>query len=280
MLTPQKLGKKIKLLRENKGWSQEELAKKMKYSRSTITNIESGKRDLEALELVKFAGIFGIEPSEFLREEGPAAATAKKTAPKAEFKFDPVKLKNIILYILEKCGGKPNVGETVLYKLLYFSDFDNYELNGRPVTGMNYVRLQFGPVPCVKEYNPVVEQMTEKRELKIITQDYYGMIQKRYIALIDADKSLLAEAEKNIINEVISKYSDMSARGIENYVHGDAPWKETEENNFINYNLVFNRVPPYAHENYDIDFAQAGASDVIKELGEMSEEERKYYQKL
>ena len=36
------------------------------------------------------------------------------------------KFENVLLYILEKCAGKPNVGETVLYKLLYFSDF-NYQ---------------------------------------------------------------------------------------------------------------------------------------------------------
>ena len=47
--------------------------------------------------------------------------------------FDPKKLKNVILYILEKCAGKPNVGETVLYKLLYFIDFDNFEINNQGV---------------------------------------------------------------------------------------------------------------------------------------------------
>jgi len=30
------------------------------------------------------------------------------------------KFKNVLLYILERCAGKPNVGETVLNKLLYF----------------------------------------------------------------------------------------------------------------------------------------------------------------
>ncbi|MDD4141558.1 MAG: hypothetical protein PHR20_02025 [Bacteroidales bacterium] len=34
----------------------------------------------------------------------------------------------VLLYILERCSGKTNVGKTVLYKLLYFSDFNYYEL--------------------------------------------------------------------------------------------------------------------------------------------------------
>jgi hypothetical protein len=35
--------------------------------------------------------------------------------------------KEALLYILNKVGSKPNVGETVIYKLLYFVDFDYYE---------------------------------------------------------------------------------------------------------------------------------------------------------
>ena len=45
------------------------------------------------------------------------------------------KFKNVLLYILERCAGKPNVGETVLYKLLYFSDFNYYELYEEQLTG-------------------------------------------------------------------------------------------------------------------------------------------------
>ena len=38
------------------------------------------------------------------------------------------KFKQVFLYILKKVGAKPNVGQTVLYKLLYFIDFDYYDL--------------------------------------------------------------------------------------------------------------------------------------------------------
>ena len=39
-------------------------------------------------------------------------------------------MKNLILYILGKCGQRPNIGKTVLNKLLYFSDFNFYEKDG------------------------------------------------------------------------------------------------------------------------------------------------------
>ncbi|MCF7820593.1 MAG: DUF4065 domain-containing protein [Candidatus Pacebacteria bacterium] len=280
MITAKKIGNKIKLLRENLGLSQSDLAKKMNFSRGTITYIEAGKRDLETLELIRFSKIFNIDPASFLRDEEPAKISSKKITNQQDFLFSSQKLKNLILYILEKCGGKPNVGETVLYKLLYFCDFDSYEINGSPITGMNYVKLQFGPVPRAKEYNSTVNTMINNNELKIITQKYHRMIQKRYIALKESDKSILDEKEKNIINEIILKYSDMSARGIEIFVHGDAPWIETDNKEIINYNLVFNRVPPYSHNDHDADFMQAGQSDALKDLGPISKEEHDYYSSL
>lgn len=56
------------------------------------------------------------------------------------------KFKNILLYILERCAGKPNIGETVLSKLLYFSDFNYYELYEEHLTGAKYLKLSYGPV--------------------------------------------------------------------------------------------------------------------------------------
>ncbi len=277
MLTKEKLGCKIKELRESHKLSQAELAKKVGLSRVAVSQIESGQRGLEALELGKIAQVFKIDMDYLLREEGPIKI--KNLPQKKEYKFDAEKLKNLILYILEKCGGKPNVGETVLYKLLYFIDFDNFEITGKPITGMNYIRLQYGPVPSVNEYCPVIEEMKEKKEIEIILQQYYGMPQKRYIALVDSDISLFAKDIK-IIDDVIAKLSNMNAGQIEEYVHKDAPWELTENKKIIPYNLVFERETPYSHYDYEKIWQDASAYDVLKDLGELSPEEMNYYGKL
>ena len=51
------------------------------------------------------------------------------------------KFKQVLLYILNKCGQKPNVGKTVLNKLLYFADFNYYEKYFESITGVEYVKL-------------------------------------------------------------------------------------------------------------------------------------------
>lgn len=281
MINQQKLAKKIKQLRAGLGLSQQEFAQKIGLSRVAVSQLEIGKRGLEALEMAKIAKTFGVSVDFLLQDDSEQSIEKRrKIRRNKEFKTNSNKLQNVILYILNKCGGKPNVGETVLYKLLYFVDFDSYELSGKPVTGMNYVKLQFGPVPRACDYDLIIKEMIDDDKLKIINQKYHNMLQKRYIALTEPDISVLSSQEIKVIDEVIAKLSDMNARQIENYVHEDVPWQATEDNEIISYILAFDRTAPYAHRDYDQDWQDAAGNDSLKELGEMSKEEYNYYMNL
>ena len=57
------------------------------------------------------------------------------------------KFKEVFLYILNKVGSKPNIGETVIYKLLYFIDFNFYEKYEEQLIGAAYLKNRFGPTP-------------------------------------------------------------------------------------------------------------------------------------
>ena len=62
-------GEKIKTLRTGKGWSQDELAKKLGYtSRSTVNKIELGINDITQSTLKKIAEVFSIDPCELIVE--------------------------------------------------------------------------------------------------------------------------------------------------------------------------------------------------------------------
>ena len=65
------------------------------------------------------------------------------------------------MYILERCAGKPNVGETVLSKLLYFSDFNYYELYEEHLTGAKYLKLPYGPIP--QKLDAMIMQMMDNK---------------------------------------------------------------------------------------------------------------------
>lgn len=62
-------GEKIKALRTGKGWSQDELAKKLGYtSRSTVNKIELGINDITQSTLKKIAEVFSVDPCELIVE--------------------------------------------------------------------------------------------------------------------------------------------------------------------------------------------------------------------
>jgi len=245
-------------LRKKKGMSQEELAKNIKISRSSLVQIEHGNRGLDVIELHKIALVLGFSLDNLLSDDFKVSdemviKETEKEKEKEEIRVSVPdlkinKFKNVLLYILERCAGKPNVGETVLYKLLYFSDFNYYELYEEHLTGALYRKLPYGPVP--QRMDTIIKQMIEKKELQRIKTDYHGYVQTRYLPLIKSDLTALKASEKEIIDRVIDQLSDWTATSISDYSHKDMPWMASKDGEDINYELVFYRDAPYSLRNY------------------------------
>ena len=256
-LSKKQIGQRITELRKMKGLSQEELAKKVKMSRPSLAQIELGNRSVDILELQKLSMVLGFSLDVFMSKdfttsqdvEGKVEVKSKKSVERISVPTLKVnKFKNVLLYILERCAGKPNVGETVLYKLLYFSDFNYYELYEEHLTGAKYRKLPYGPVP--QRLDNIINQMIEKRQLQRVKTDYHGYPQTRYLPLEKADLTELKASEKEIIDRVIEQLSDWSAAAISNYSHKDLPWEVTGEGQDISYELAFYREQPYSVRNY------------------------------
>lgn len=256
-LSQKQIGQRITALRKVKGLSQEDLAKTVKISRPSLAQIELGNRSLDILELQKLSMVLEFSLDDFMSKDfSPSLEVAlneeKKDKEVGERVSVPTlklsKFKNVLLYILERCAGKPNVGETVLYKLLYFSDFNHYELYEEHLTGAKYRKLAFGPVP--QNLDTIINQMIDNGQLQRVKTDYHGLTQTRYLPLVKADLTELRASEKEIIDKVIEQLSDWSAAAISNYSHKDMPWLASKEGEEINYEFVFYRDAPFTVRNY------------------------------
>jgi len=64
-----KLGEKVKLLRNRRGLNQDDLAEVLGLSRSQISNLESGRRNLSVKQLEKLCEYFKVDMSYFLMFE-------------------------------------------------------------------------------------------------------------------------------------------------------------------------------------------------------------------
>ena len=262
-LTSKQIGKRIVELRKMKGYSQENLAKFLEIPRSSVAQTELGNRNLSVIELIKLSDALGFSLDKFLskdykkenkisyvEESAPIKKNIRISTPHLKIK----KLKNTLLYILEKCGGKPNVGETVLYKLLYFTDFNFYEIYEEHLTGILYRKLPYGPVP--QKLDSLIEKMLEAGQLKRIKTEYHGYPQTRYIPMIKADLREMTAAEKDVIDRVIDRFSDWSAAAIIEYSHKDIPWKATDDGDIIDYELAFYRESPFSARTFDEEHEQ------------------------
>src|ERR1035437_4741395 len=220
-LSQKQIGQRIAELRKMKGLSQEDLAKSVKISRPSLAQIELGNRSVDVLELQRFSMVLGFSLDDFVSKDfavshdvdGKAESKSKITEERISVPTLKVnKFKNVLLYILERCAGKPNVGETVLYKLLYFSDFNYYELYEEHLTGAKYRKLPYGPVP--QKMDAIINQMIDKGEIKKIKTEYFNKLQTRYLPLQKADLTKLLASQKEVIDKVIEQMSDWSAASI------------------------------------------------------------------
>jgi transcriptional regulator with XRE-family HTH domain len=251
------IGLKIKGIREKLGLSQELLGKKLGMGRVAISQIETGDRKISAEEIAEFAKVFNVPTDILLDIKKDIEIVFEKDMKKSEKKQEVrisipqknlQKFKEILIYILEKVGSKPNVGETVLYKLLYFMDFNFYEKYEEQLIGATYMKNYHGPTP--KEFLKVVDEMIAREELIKIQNKYFQHLQKKYLPLRKPDLTLLKAHEKELIDDVLNNLSDMNAKQISDYSHCDVPWQTAEDGEVIDYEAVFYRTPPYSVRNY------------------------------
>jgi transcriptional regulator with XRE-family HTH domain len=257
MSVSSKIGQRIKRLRIHAEMSQEALATKMKLPRPAIVQIEKGLRKVSADELVDFSKIFhvsvddlltpGKEPEVHLQEE-KAATTVKPQMRISVPQKNLQKFKEVLLYILNKVGAKENIGETVVYKLLYFIDFDYYEKYEEQLVGATYIKNKFGPTPV--EFKKIVDRMIELGEIEKVKSEFFKLQQTKYLPRRKSELTKLSAAEIEVIDDVLNRLSDMNASQISAYSHGDVPWMSTKDNEPIDYESVFYRTPPYSVRAY------------------------------
>ncbi|MBW4256583.1 SocA family protein [Methanobacterium sp. YSL] len=153
--------------------------------------------------------------------------------------FKKEKFKEVLHYIISECGNRPNVGITVLYKLLFYSDFNYYEICEEKMTGESYFKLPKGPAPV--HFSSMANELETEGKINQYQGSYMGYPQKKYKSLQSPKLTLLNKGEVEIIDKVIEECGYMNATEISDYSHGDISWKATEDNEEIDYELVFYR---------------------------------------
>ena len=252
----------IKKIRENSKFSQAVVAKVLGISRPTYIQIEKGERELTVSEAQKLASLFNLSLDNFLAgditdndSDNVVLAQADRQSPqKSDVRIivpqaKKEKFKEILLYLLKKVGAKPNIGETAIYKLLYFIDFDFYEKYEEQIIGAHYIKNHYGPTPI--EFKKIVDEMEEKKEIERVKSHHFQYEQKKYLPLREPRLDSLSAREIQHIDDVLARLSDKNAKELSDYSHTDIPWQVHSPGERINYESVFYRDDAHSVRQYD-----------------------------
>ena len=161
----------------------------------------------------------------------------------------PDVFRQVILYVLDRVEGKPDVGEAVLHKLFYFIDFDYYEKFEENLMGETYVKNGYGPTSV--NLTRILRCMEEEGTIQKTEQVYHNYIQNRYLNTGRSDTDLLRARDIEHIDQVLARFSGMSPAELSEYSHNDIPWKCARYGEPIPYETVFYRDDRYSVSESD-----------------------------
>lgn len=219
------VSKNIYRLRLLRGYSQDDIAKKLNISRQTYLKFENNQASMSLDQLEKLANIYGINIQELISKPE-----------------DIEKFKEMYLYTLSKfkTAGVP---KTKLAKLLYLEDFRHFYENLESMSGTFYKCATHGPL--ADSFLQIHDEMCESGKVSV---DYLsGGAQMVKIQTNKTDFPLLNEEEKREIDEICELWRDIKTEVIVNYTHEQKPWMACRKNEIIPYSLILQEDPDHVY---------------------------------
>ena len=156
------------------------------------------------------------------------------------------RLRELMLFVADRCQDDPNFGVTKLNKILFHCDFMAFAKFGKPITGIPYNKLSFGPVPTAAE---ATRHKLEKEGDAFMTSEGYSPFRtKRLIPRREADLHLFTGPEIALVDGIIEALSGATGSQLSDLSHGKA-WQAVEMQQAIPYESVFVSDGPYTEED-------------------------------
>jgi uncharacterized phage-associated protein len=154
-------------------------------------------------------------------------------------RYNKEKFKNAVLYLAKNAGS--DVGKKKLAKLLYFIDFTLYEIREKSLTGMDYAKQNYGPMPEPKVFYNALGELQRRKVINIKKPDESPL--EKIIPQKDKnpDMSVFDKEERQILEQTAEKYRLENAGNLEKLAQSEPPYKMVEYGEKIPYYLAFYR---------------------------------------
>ena len=221
--------KLIKSLRLEKGLSQEEISQRLGLSRSSYIVFEKGKNELNLSQAAKIADIFGITLEQV--ESG--------------IKLNYEKYQQMILaYLREAVSGDGSVLKTKLAKMLYLADFAWFYEYLQSMSGMQYRRIKYGPVPDM--YFRAIDELEESGKISINRKNDLILISENR-GSSHQPLAELSREELGLIKAIAKKWKGKKTGEIVDFTHNQVPYKICQPDEIIPYELITQQDPGYVY---------------------------------
>jgi transcriptional regulator with XRE-family HTH domain len=206
-------------IRSTRGFTQEQIAGVLEMSRATYINVEAGKRDLTTGEIEKLSAFFNVPIPELFDQ------------PRNNEKF-----RQMYFYILRYF--KNGIPKTKLAKLLYLADFSSFYDNLQPMSGVRYVRREYGPVADI--FFEMTEDLYDRGKIDIETLGYAFMVKP---TTTEREDGLLTDDDKRRLSKICDFWKDRRTSEVVNFTHEQKPWKACRDGEYIPYSLIIQEDP-------------------------------------
>ncbi len=216
--------RELKEIRIEKSFTQAQVAKAIGVSRPTYSAIEAGTQELSLDEASKLASLYGISVQDLLSGSVP----------------DIEKYKHMILtYLRMNLSKDGRVPKTKLAKLLYFADFAWFYDHLESMSGMQYRKIPYGPVPDT--FFRVLDELAEDGKVNIDTESHGDKVMF-LVSEAESNKNeriqTLSVQEKALMKKIAEKWKNKKTQEIVNFTHNQLPYFLCRDNELIPYELI------------------------------------------
>lgn len=147
-------------------------------------------------------------------------------------KLSKEKIYNIILYF-----ANHTVLKTKLLKEMFYTDFLYYKNNCKSITGLEYAKLQFGPVP--DQFESILNECSKENMIEYIIE-YDNQYECHNIkANKEFDASVFDDDELEILNQVKEKFKNFGSKDIVEFSHKEKAFTSPKFFEKISYDYAF-----------------------------------------
>jgi uncharacterized phage-associated protein len=137
------------------------------------------------------------------------------------------KFMQLIVFFAHHEAVKP-LGKTKLFKLLYFTDATHLDKAGQSITGAEYLKYPYGPVPTQGDYalkELQKHRLIHQRRVQIASEHF----RREITALQMPDMMIFTAQEQQTIQHVIQLYGEDSAMVLSWKSHQEPAWLFAED---------------------------------------------------